>query len=60
MHELFIEKRPDKHKNILKGVTRNYLDVLIDGVEPSAEYFNTLRQIKIEKVDTSSIYGTFI
>lgn len=60
VQELLIEKRPDKHKHILKGVTRNYLDVFIDGVEPSEEYFNTLRQIKIEKADTSSIYGTFI
>lgn len=58
VQEVLIEKRPDKHNGLLKGMTRNYMEVLISGVEPSDKYFNTLQQIKIEKADTSSIFAS--
>ena len=58
--EVLIEKRPDKHTGYLKGMTRNYLEILIPDVEPTKEYFNTLQKIKIEKVDTSSIFASFL
>lgn len=60
IHEVLIEKRPDKHNNMLKGMTKNYLEVLINNLAPSDEYFNTLKQIKIEKADASSIYATLL
>lgn len=44
VHEVLIEKRPDKHTGKFKGVTRNYLNVLLDEGE-----FNTLKNVKITK-----------
>jgi threonylcarbamoyladenosine tRNA methylthiotransferase MtaB len=60
IQEVLIEKNPDKHLNMLKGVTRNYLPVYISNRTPSNEYFNTLHKIKIEKADAVSIYGSII
>ncbi len=60
VQEVLIEKRPDKHSGLLKGMTRNYLEVLIPDVAPEKEYFNTLQQIKIEKADTSSIFASLL
>lgn len=60
VQEVLIEKRPDKHSGLLKGMTRNYLEVLIPDVAPEKEYFNSLQQIKIEKADTSSIFASLL
>lgn len=42
--EVLIEKRPDKNTGKFKGVTRNYLNVMLDEGE-----FNTLKNIKLTK-----------
>ncbi len=42
IQEVLIEKRPDKHTGKLKGVTGNYITVLLDKGE-----FNTIQQVKI-------------
>lgn len=60
VQEMLIEKRVDKHTGFLKGMTRNYLEVLIPDVAPTDSYFNTLQQIKIEKADTSSIFASLL
>ncbi len=60
IHEVLIEKRPDKHTNMLKGMTKNYLEVLIENKTCSGDYFNSIQQIKIEKADASSIYATLL
>lgn len=60
VQEMLIEKRVDKHTGFLKGMTRNYLEVLIPNVECKDKYFNTLQQIKIEKADASSIYAKLL
>ena len=42
--EVLIEKRPDKNSGKYKGVTRNYLNVLLDEGE-----FNTLQSVILSK-----------
>lgn len=43
--EVLIEKRPDKHTGLLKGVTRNYLTVLLNSDDTTL--YNSIRQVKI-------------
>ena len=42
--QVLIEKRPDKHTGKYKGVTRNYLNVLLDNGE-----YNTLKNVLLTK-----------
>lgn len=44
INEVIIEKKRDKNTNLLKGVTSNYINVLIDGDD---KYKDTLQKIKI-------------
>ena len=44
IREVLIEKRPDKHTGMLKGVTRNYITVYIDSKD-----FNLLNTLCIVK-----------
>lgn len=44
VQEVLIEKRPDKHSGLFKGVTRNYINVLLKEGE-----FNTLKNIVLTK-----------
>lgn len=55
-HEILIEKHPDKKTGFLKGVTRNYLTVLLDSKDENL--LNTIQQVKITKFANSKIYGT--
>ncbi len=43
-NEVIIEKKRDKKTNLLKGVTKNYINVLIDD---SDKYMDSLQKIKI-------------
>ena len=56
--EILIEKRFDKRTGLLKGVTRNYLTVLINSVDE--RMLNTFQNIKITKFKNGKIYGEFI
>ena len=58
IHEVLIEKRPDKHSGKLKGVTRNYLTVQIDSNRK--DLFNTLQQVKLTKYENGNIFGEII
>ncbi len=58
IREVLIEKHPDKRTGMLKGVTRNYLTVLINSKKQ--ELLNTLQQVKITKVDDAKIYGELV
>ena len=44
IQEVLIEKHPDKYTGKLKGVTRNYLNVLLDDGD-----FNTIMDVKLTK-----------
>ena len=46
-NEVIIEKQRDKKTNLLKGVTKNYINVLIDGDD---SYKDTLQTIKLTAI----------
>lgn len=50
--QVLIEKRPDKKTGLLKGVTKNYLNVLIDAKDKILH--NTVQNVKITAVDKDS------
>ena len=58
IREVLIEKRPDKKTGFLKGVTRNYLTVIINSKDE--KLFNTLADVKITKYEQGKIYGELV
>lgn len=56
--EVLIEKRIDKRTGLLKGVTRNYLTILINSQDESL--LNTLQQVKITKYENGKIFGELV
>lgn len=57
VHEVLIEKNPDKKTGILKGVTRNYINVLIESSKPFNQFKNTLQKVKINNINP--VTGSF-
>ena len=55
--EVLIEKRPDKHTGDLKGLTENYINVI---VENGTDEFNTLQQVKLERIQNGKMYGRIV
>ena len=53
--EVLIEKHPDKKTGLYKGVTANYLNVLL----PSGE-FNTLKKVQLTGVDDNRLIGKIV
>ena len=43
--QVLVEKRPDKHTGLAKGVTKNYLNVYIEN--HTFDIFNTIQNVKI-------------
>lgn len=58
IHEVLIEKHRDKHSKSLKGITKNYLTVQINS--DKEDFYNTLQQVKITKLENNVLYGEFI
>lgn len=58
IHEVLIEKHRDKHSKLLKGITKNYLTVQINS--DKEDFYNTLQQVKITKLENNVLYGEFI
>ena len=59
--QILIEKRPDKHTGQLKGVTQNYLNVLVK--DSAAEsLFNTIQQVRITEYnqDIDKLIGEIV
>ncbi|MGN1153050.1 MAG: tRNA (N(6)-L-threonylcarbamoyladenosine(37)-C(2))-methylthiotransferase MtaB [Candidatus Gastranaerophilaceae bacterium] len=57
--EVLIEKRPDKKYGMLKGVTDNYLNVIIED-EPKSELFNSIHNVKIERIENGKCFGKLV
>ena len=57
---MLIEKHPDKHSGMLKGMTKNYLNVLIDDIENQENYFNTLHKVKLVQINKDKFLGEFV
>ena len=56
--EVLIEKHPDKKSGQLKGMTRNYLTVLINSNDLNLT--NTLQKVKLDKYENGKIYGSLV
>jgi len=55
--EVLIEKRPDKSTGMLKGVSENYINVM---VENATNEFNTLQKVKIDRIENNKVIGFII
>lgn len=51
IHEVLIEKNLDKKTGMLKGVSRNYINVLIEPQDDFSKFRNTLQKVKIQKIN---------
>lgn len=50
--EVLIEKRPDSKTGLYKGVTRNYLNVLLESGE-----FNSLKTVTLKEIQNNKLIG---
>ena len=57
IREVLVEKRPDKNSGKLKGITDNYINVIL---ENGVDEFNTLQKVKIERIENGKAYGNII
>ena len=55
---ILVEKRSDKKTGFYKGVTKNYLTVLVDSQTP--ELFNTIQKIKIKAFEQGKLIAEFL
>ena len=55
--DVLIEKRPDKRTGMYKGITRNYLTLIIKSDKPGL--YNTLQNVEIV-VDSGRLYGRIL
>ena len=55
--EVLIEKRPDKKTGLPKGVTKNYINVLID--TPTKE-FNTIKKVRLNSYNNDKFSATLL
>ena len=56
--KVLIEKRPDKKSGLLKGVTKNYLNVYIDSKDKILH--NTVQNVKILNRKDEKLFCTII
>lgn len=59
IQEVLIEKNPDKKSGLLKGVSRNYINILIEDEPRHSEFKNTLQKVKITKID-GNVFGSLL
>lgn len=55
---VLLEKRPDKNTGMYKGVTKNYLTVIVESDEKCL--FNTIQNLKIEKKNNGKLVGSIV
>ena len=58
VHEILIEKHPDKKTGLLKGVTRNYLTVVLDSRDE--QLLNSLTNVQITHCENERILGKIV
>ena len=57
IREVLVEKRPDKNSGKLKGITDNYINVIL---ENGVDEFNTLQKVKIDRIENGKAFGRII
>ena len=58
IHNAIIEKRLDKKTGMLKGMTENYITVLLDSKDTNL--INTTQKIQITEIKDNKVYGKII
>lgn len=56
--EVLVEKHPDKKSGFLKGVTRNYLTIILNSKDENL--LNSLQKVKLTEYKSNRIYGEII
>lgn len=61
VQEVLIEKHPDKHDGLLKGVTKNYLNIhILNSPTTPSNYLNSIKTVKITKYENNKFYGELL
>lgn len=59
VHEVLIEKNTDKNTGLLKGVSRNYINVLIEPLTDETQLKNTLQDALLTRVEIDAGIKSF-
>ncbi len=58
VHNVLVEKHLDKHLNVLKGMSENYITVLLNSDDRNLT--NTIQKVKITKIKDGKAFGEII
>lgn len=58
VHSVLVEKHLDKHLNVLKGMSENYITVLLNSDDRNL--INTIQKVKITKIKDGKAFGEII
>lgn len=58
VHNVLIEKHLDKHLNVLKGMSENYITVLLNS--DNKNLINTIQKVRITKIKDGKTFGEII
>ncbi len=59
VRSVLIEKRPDKHTGMLKGVSDNYLNILIENISDNI-YHNTIQPVRLKNFKGEKFLGEIV
>ena len=58
VHNVLVEKHLDKHLNVLKGMSENYITVLLNSDD--RDLINTIQRVKITEIKDGKAFGKII
>ena len=58
VHDVLVEKHLDKHLNVLKGMSENYITVLLNSDDRNL--INTIQKVKITEIKNGKAFGEII
>lgn len=58
VHNVLVEKHLDKHLNVLKGMSENYITVLLNS--DNKNLINTIQKVKITEIKDNKAFGEII
>ena len=58
VHSVLVEKHLDKHLNVLKGMSENYITVLLNSDDRNL--INTIQKVKITEIKDGKAFGEII
>ena len=58
VHDVLVEKHLDKHLNVLKGMSENYITVLLNSDDRNL--INTIQKVKITEIKNGKAFGDII